>query len=615
MKSNFLRIQADCGLRIVDCGLCFEMKSSFPRILAAVMVLFCLFASVLAGYRGEPDSKMVGKCQLRRPVALALSGDGKSLYVANRDSGSISVIDTGELRKISETQAGRKFADLTVAPADGRLLAVDEEAHELLELTCRGPVLEVIHRLPVSPYPVSVRVSADGSQCTVASLWSRRVTVVTLATGKEPEGKPKVAQAFDLPFAPRLQVPLPNSTKLLVADSFGGRLAVVDGKQGAIETVRTLTAHNLRGLALSADGKEVLLSHQVLNPLAHTTLDDVHWGNLITNNLRTLPLAEILDPKGDLLRGSHMRQLGDVGQGAGDPAGLAVGPDGTLVVALAGTDEIAVSAPSNKDWVRLRVGRRPTAVLLTSDGRRAFVANTLSDSVAVVDVPRQKIEAEISLGPAPELGSAERGELHFYNARLSHDGWLSCNSCHTDGHTNGLLNDNLGDNSYGAPKRILSLLGVKDTSPYAWNGGMPDLRTLIRKSVLTTLRGSEPTDEQVLDLEAFLRTLAPPPPLPGRADEVSLQRGQTVFEKQGCAGCHVRPTYTSRKTYNVGLTDEVGNTDFNPPSLRGVGQGGPYFHDNRAATLADVFTRHRHQLRSDLAEDELTDLLNYLRSL
>jgi cytochrome c peroxidase len=65
----------------------------------------------------------------------------------------------------------------------------------------------------------------------------------------------------------------------------------------------------------------------------------------------------------------------------------------------------------------------------------------------------------------------------------------------------------------------------------------------------------------------------------------------------------------------VGLRDEVGNREFNPPSLRGVSQGGPYLHDGRAATLRDVFETHRHQIREGLKIGELADLLAFLESL
>ena len=64
-----------------------------------------------------------------------------------------------------------------------------------------------------------------------------------------------------------------------------------------------------------------------------------------------------------------------------------------------------------------------------------------------------------------------------------------------------------------------------------------------------------------------------------------------------------------------GLRDEAGESHFNPPSLRGVSQGGPYFHDNRAATLEEVFTRHRHQLGGELSKPDLDALLAFLNSV
>src|SRR5262249_52446981 len=148
---------------------------------------------------------------------------------------------------------------------------------------------------------------------------------------------------------------------------------------------RTLPAHNIRGLALSSDGNRVLLAHQVLNVLATTSFDDVHWGNLLTNNLRAVPLADVLDPKADLLRRSDMHHLGDVGRGAADPAGLAVLSDGRVLLTLGGVGELAIGKERG-DWQRLAVGIRPTAVVTGADGRHAYVANNLADSVSVVDL-------------------------------------------------------------------------------------------------------------------------------------------------------------------------------------------------------------------------------------
>jgi YVTN family beta-propeller protein len=552
--------------------------------------------------------------RFRRPVALLLADGGKRLFVANQRSGTLSVIDIAGRRVTAEVPVGRRLSDLTATPDGRTLLATDEEAHELIVLSRRDAASDpdVSRRIPVHAFPVSVQVAADGSRCCVASLWSRQVTVIDLARPDVPN------RTIDLPFAPRKQLLVDGGRKLLVADAFAGRLAVIDIARGTLEAAHDLPAHNIRGLALSRDGERLYLTHQTLDSRTPTTRDDVHWGNLMTNNLRALPLAAVLAPREDVLRGSRLYHLGDVGKGAGDPAGLCVGTDGQVVLALAGVGEVAVGPESSPDRHRLAVGRRPTAVAVSPDGRRAYVANTFADSVSVVDLQNHEVEAEVSLGPQPEPRAEDRGEVLFHDARLSHDGWLSCQSCHTDGHTTGRRNDNLGDGSFGAPKRILSLLGVRDTAPWAWNGSMTDLESQVRKSVLTTMHGRPPSPDQVADLAAFLRTLPPPPPLArlrGRVDEAAAGRGREVFRTQGCAACHAPPGYTSAKIYDVGLSDEVGNKEFNPPSLRGVSQGGPYFHDGRAATLEEVFTRHRHQLKADLAKEELEDLLEFLRTL
>jgi YVTN family beta-propeller protein len=586
-----------------------------------------LGALVLGGFllsqADSPKPKETGaKAVLRRPVALALAGKNPWLFVANRRSGSISVIDARNRKAAAEFPIGKKLSDLAATPDGKHLLALDEEANQLVILARRGKELSVVRRLEVGPTPVSVRVAADGARCFVASLWSRQLSLIDLGWPKEAEGravpKPRVATTLALPFAPRRQLLLPKVEKLIVADAFGGQLAVVDVKRGRLESVRTIPGHNIRGLALSPGGNRLLLTHQILHNRAQSTFDDIHWGNLMTNNLRSLALTRVLNPKADLLRGSDLDYLGDTGKGAGDPAGIAVNAKGTEVIALAGVDEIALRFKNQADGQRLAVGRGPTAVRTSPDGQTAFVANTFADSVSVVDLKAAKIQAEVSLGKKPEPGPDDLGEMLFHDARLSHDGWFSCHSCHTDGHTNGRLNDNLSDGSLGTPKRILSLLGVKDTGPWAWNGSMKTLEAQIRQSIQSTMQGKKPAREQVNALAAFLRTLPPAPSLDrltGKVNRETVRRGRHVFQKQGCATCHAPPTYTSAKIYDVGLRDEAGLRQFNPPSLRGVSQGGPFFHDNRAATLEEVFTRHRHQLKGKLSKSELADLIGFLRSL
>jgi YVTN family beta-propeller protein len=573
-----------------------------------------------ASANGLPDE--APRPSLRRPLALATADGGKWLFVANRQSGSVSVIDTSSLRVVAEVPVGKKLSDLTVTPDGGHLLVTDEGAGELVVLRRRDARLQTPLRVKVGAGPVSSQVSADGSYCSVVSLWPRRVTIVGLprpeGDRQDPPEELHVRKSLTLAFPPRLQLLLRDPAKLIVADSFGGRLAVIDPTRGEVESDRLLPAHNIRGLAPSADGTRLLVSHQLLRSLGTTSRDDIHWGNFLTNCLRELSLASVLDPRADLLRGSRLHHLGDVGRGAGDPAGVAALPEGKAVVALAGVGEVAIGGGTEGSWQRVSVGRQPTAVALSPDRRRAYVANTLADSITILDLGTNRVQAEVSLGPAAELTRADRGERLFHDARLSHDGWFSCHSCHTDGHSNGLLADTLGDGSYGTPKRVLSLLGVGDTGPWAWNGSVKELEAQIRLSVETTMRGARLSPEQEGDLAAYLRTLPPAPPL-GRLREKpdgdAVRRGRAVFERQNCGSCHAQPTYTSAKTYDVGLSDEAGNRSFNPPSLRGASQTGTFFHDSRATGLAEVFTRHRHQLKGELSKQELDDLIAFLEDL
>jgi mono/diheme cytochrome c family protein len=309
---------------------------------------------------------------------------------------------------------------------------------------------------------------------------------------------------------------------------------------------------------------------------------------------------------------------GEFRRGAADPAGLAVA-GGRVIVALAGAGEVAFGSEHGSDWSRLAAGRRPTAIAIA--GGRAFVADTFGDAIHVLDIEKREEIAAISLGVMPPLSAVERGELlffdgrlRFFDDRLSVEGWMSCHSCHSDGHTNGLRSDTLGDGSYGAPKRIPTLRGVGATGPWTWNGSKARLEDQVRQSIQTTMHG-QPTEQQVADLTAYLRSLPPPPARRGGPANEAVRRGKAIFASRDCIRCHAPPAYTTPRTYEVGLEDEMGKSAFNPPSLRGIGHGVAFFHDGRATSLEEVFTQHHHQIPADMPRKELDDLLAFLNSL
>lgn len=90
------------------------------------------------------------------------------------------------------------------------------------------------------------------------------------------------------------------------------------------------------------------------------------------------------------------------------PYGVAVGPDGAVYVSAWGGSTVSVFRPGPAGIVpagRIRVGRHPSALLLSADGRRLFAASGSTDRVAVVDTRARRVIAE--LRDPPPAGPAE----------------------------------------------------------------------------------------------------------------------------------------------------------------------------------------------------------------
>jgi YVTN family beta-propeller protein len=549
---------------------------------------------------------------LRRPVSLR-GAAGDRVLVANRDSGTISVIDARALRVVDERKVGQRVSDLAISPNGALAFVTDEAAGELIRLS--ASTLEIIDRVRVAAYPVSVRVAPDGRWCSVASLWSRRLTLLDV-TAKSPG----VIRVIDLPFAPREQWIAPNGKRVVVADAFGGSLAAIDVSSGAIVATRSIEANNIRGLA--SNGRELLFAHQILDDHTPTESSRITWGQVVDNVLRAVPLDE-LTPGGNSepIRHWSLYPLGRNGRGAGDPGAVVVNTSGLTVVALSGMNEVAVRESALDQFERIAVGRRPVSLAFSADERLLFVANQFDDSVSVINVGLMRLVKKISLGKQPEtLSEQQLGEGLYYDARLSVEGWYSCNSCHTDGHTTGSRNDNFSDGSFGTPKQIPSLLGVESTRPWGWTGRFNTHEAQVQQSILGTMHGPSrgATGENVNAIATYIRSLEPAPGISvarGEPESDAARRGRRVFEHLRCGRCHAGSDFTSDRTYDVEPRDEENLTEFNPPSLLGVSQRSAFLHDGRAKSLREVFEKFGHPKQETIPPDQLDDLLQYLRRL
>ncbi|TWT38627.1 di-heme oxidoredictase family protein [Blastopirellula retiformator] len=566
-----------------------------------------LVASAVIG----AESLDLQRSDLRHPQRLAMSSNGERLLTANRNSGSVSLIDLAKREVIGEFRIGQSATALTSLPHDHYLLT-DPVAHEVIEIALSDDQISIVSRCAVPPYPQRVAATDDGQTIYVTSLWPKQVTLLT----KEAE-QWRETKRITLPFAPRELICLPKRNQLIVADGFGGNLAALDADDLSVQAINQFPAHNIQRLHLADDGESVALAHQMLSELAYTNDNDIHWGLVMTNDIRWLMVDALTKQDSNLYEGNRMHSIGEPGVGSGDPTGIAIASTDDYAVSMGATNQVAIGKDRAYGIWRIKVGARPTDVIFSADEKLVYSADSLDDTISIIDVKKRERIDVIKLGPVRERTPAEHGERLFYRG-LSLEGWMSCHSCHTDGHANGLANDNLSDGSYGAPKRILSLLGQRDTAPYGWLGEKKTFQEQIHKSVVETMRGKEVSQEQADHLAAFLQTLTVPPPideLQGTRDDVQVAAGKALFTELSCVECHAPPTYTTPDAYDVGLHDQKGNERFNPPSLLGVGHRGPFFHDRSSETLEDVVGQQKHQLPRELSGAEQAALVAFLRSL
>jgi hypothetical protein len=129
------------------------------------------------------------------------------------------------------------------------------------------------------------------------------------------------------------------------------------------------------------------------------------------------------------------------------------------------------------------------------------------------------------------------------------------------------------------------------------------------------------SDEQLYALALYLYSLAPPPN-PNHFDDLAA-RGNAVFDREGCGGCHTPPLYTNNKLtpaagfnvpeshraqfdvlpVSVGTDPDLtmrsrrGTGYYKVPALTGVWYRGAFGHAGAVATLEDWFDPRR--LRND----------------
>ncbi|HEV3259412.1 MAG TPA: cytochrome c peroxidase [Gemmataceae bacterium] len=604
----------------------------FFSILVLSATFFGLGAAILPDKPLSPVGKAPATARAephRSPVDLAVLPDSRRALTANHTADSVSLVDLTAGTVLAEQACGRKPAAVACS-RNGRRAAVSNLwSGTVTLLEVQKTALKPVGQAAVGPFPRGLAFAPDGRSLYVA---------VNDGIARLDWESRKVTRRWPAPREPRQVVLSADGRSLAAASSRSGEVRCWSAATGRLRWVRQIEdGFNLRGLAFTPDGKGVVCAHNVRREFP-VSKENIEQGWVIDSRLTWLALDS------DEVPSSRQIALDTRGRAVGDPYGLGFSADGRrLAVSGSGTHELLVLDAAAVPWNagdpgdfldprlnsgrgklgRLPLGGRPLAVAFLPQGGQAAVANYLLDAVQVVDAGDGKLVRTIALGSPAHASQARVGEALFYDAQRSHHQWFSCNTCHVEGHTCGLTFDTLNDDSYGNPKLTPTLRRVARTGPWTWHGWQKSLPGAVQKSMKQTMFGPRPSAEEARALVAFLETLDHPPN-PHLAPDGSLtaaaRRGRAVFRgKAGCTRCHHGEDYTSPRNYDVKLEpDGSPYRLWNPPSLRGLFDRGPYLHDGRATTLEDVVRKDHSPEKlggQTLTTQQRHDLIEFLKSL
>jgi len=617
-----------------------------------VLRVVAIVAVALLAIAAKPAPKQAGPSLKERylsPIEMALSPDGRVIYVVCQDSDEVRVVDAQSNKVVGSVPVGRLPRGIAQS-VDGRQLFVTNAWSDTVSVIDVA-TLKVIRTLPTGYEPTGIVLDRSGTALYVANRLSGDISVIDVATGQEIKrllagrGASYLAPSPDGKWIYCTHI-YPNAGAFRSQPN--SEITIIDAERQIVVERKTLP--NVAGVfhvALSTDGKlgvAAQLRPKNLIPLAHV---EHGWA-----------FGDSLTLFGEDVGGTVQIPIDELERYYALPWGVAIAPDKSKIfVTTAGSQSVTVigvprllktvrarrrvlvndlSASADYVVARIPVGHNPRGVLLSRDGRQLYVANRLDDNIAVIDTATNKVSSTIDLDGPKTVDALRRGERLFYTADFAFQGGFGCANCHLDATIDGLQWD-LEPDGFG--KDVVdnrSLENLAGTEPFKWNGGNADMPTECGpRTEKFFFRSQSFNQQQLTDLVTFVYSLPYRPNryrLPNGELTAAQERGKAIFErvrsKNGqaipeanqCAYCHSGPKYTNQKQFDVGTGKA---TDRSPlldvPQLSNVAYSGPYLHDGSARSLEEIWTvfnpKDTHGLTNDLTKDELNDLIEYLKTL
>jgi len=588
------------------------------------------------------------------PLNLAVSKDGSRLYVVAQDGDCVLVIDTEKRKVLHKIKVGDQPHSVILDKTEEFAYVSNQWSDNVSVVNLAE--LKVTDTLKTGSGPAGLILSANGRFLYVVNSYASSISVIDLQTREERKRLTAGNNPTGIELSPTGKVLYVTSRRALIAP-YGDTLMTElteanDSSQRIVAHKNIESAYLMENIAFTPTGDLAIMT--LIRPKNLVPSIQVEKGFMMTHGIgiveqKTGRVVQLL--------------LDEPNAYYPDPFDIVVSPDGKRAfVSHSGVNTISVvdidairnliaeSTPemlktyennlgisSRYVVTRIPTGANPKGLVLSSDGKRLYVAEHLEDRITVINTESLEIENTIDLGGPRRITVNRQGRRLFNNAGHTFQNQYSCYTCHPDEHEDGLVYNMASKDMGRNLTNTQSLRDIGETPPYKWSGKNQTVYKQDGMRFSTVLTRTEQFSYKDLDaISAYIMTGIPYPPNllfnpTGELNAAQL-RGKAVFERSKdnfgndipennrCITCHAGPYYTNLKLADVKtLAASDDSILFDTPHLNNIYASAPYLHDGRAKTLEEIWTIYgkadKHGLANDMTKNQLNDLIEYLKSL
>lgn len=561
------------------------------------------------------------------------------MYVANRAAKQLVKLSADGTAIEKRIKLNSAVTDLAQTPDGDLWVACEGNMGWLYQIDKER--LSVEKRIESGATPSAILYNLKSNSLWVAQRYGNELWEVDAATGEQKAVVKVGREPVDM-------ISFEDDNLLLVANNLpemasteehiAAQMDVVDVATHKVQSRILLPngATDVKSVAKDMTGEYAYVTHLLARYQLPTTQLDRGW--MSTNALSIIDL-EAKEWLTTVLLDTPQK-------GAANPWEVCVTPDNKeIIVAAAGSQEVVVinrqglhnkigiavdghATPSMGDWNNIpndagflygirdfipTGGKGVRSVVATED--MIYAANYHTAEITAIS-RKDHSKQNTSLGTSLSATAVGRGDMYFHDATLCYQTWQSCATCHpNDGRMDG-LNWDLMNDGMGNPKNSKTLLLSHQTAPCMISGIRADAETAVRSGVKYILFAGYTEPNVFTDMDEYLKAqkpIASPYLVNGKLSPKAIE-GKKIYEHYNCVSCHSGAYHTDQKTHRIGEDVEF-DKGWDTPALTEVWRTAPYLFDGRAATMVDLFYKHRHGIHDNISLKNADALAEYVNSL